>query len=376
MKEKMKQVKGVMIVAMLVLSMVMSPMQKAEAADVYTYGYFAVTAMSSDSVTIDYRNVYYHFVEAGAQVYGYRITLEDLDTGSEEMLIKEAGPTEIAGTVTGLTPGHTYFINVRTTYAFPGLEPGEMLDYVKVTLPATGVATNVDTVTDTGAPSTGVAPSTPSTPNVPSTPTDSTIIPQPSAVSVSTPTLLTVKMGGNNVGTSATSVACSGYEFGIFNRKTGRLMETDTSSSPVTTFYGVSRKNVCVMRVRAYDYDANGNKVYSAWSAGKIFVPQPKLKSNACKVKKNSITIKWNKVTGAKNYTLYMRKRYGNKWYKVKTVNSKKSSCTIKKFRGKKINAVRQNYEVKVKATAKIGGKIYNSTTNDYVYTYTYTRYY
>jgi len=85
--------------------------------------------------------------------------------------------------------------------------------------------------------------------------------------------------------------------------------------------------------------------------------------------------VTWNKVTGAKKYTIYMRKRYAKKWYKVKTVSGKKASYTIKKFRGKKVNAYRQNYEVKVKATAKIGGKTYNSTSDDYIYTYTYTRY-
>jgi len=365
MKQKLRQIVGRVLIVALMMSMVMVPTKKAEAAT-YKYGTFAVTGITNSSVTIDYRNVYYDFIKDGASVLGYKITAENLTTGSGEILVAQPAANQVYGTINGLTAGHTYSIVVRTTYKFQYTDAGESYDYVQLVIPADGIGMGVDVVTDQSI----ITPATPTpvpsinTPVVPNTP-----------VTPVAPSISGVKMVGDNVAAAVSPVSCNGYEYGIFNKKTGKLVKSQTTSSTSSVFYGVSRKNIYIMKARAYKYDTSGNKIYSAWGKGKYFVPQPKIKNKASKLKKNSIILKWNKVTGAKKYTIYMRKRYAKKWYKVKTVSGKKASYTIKKFRGKKVNAYRQNYEVKVKATAKIGGKTYNSTSDDYIYTYTYTRY-
>lgn len=361
MKQKKQKIWGLILAAVLMLGTVLAPAGKSEAAGVYKYGSFAVTALSSTEVSIDYRNILAGL--SGATVYGYKITLKDVHLGTEAV-IKQAAANEVYGTITGLTPGHTYTVVVEASYQYVGSSPGELYDYVQFETPLSGVVTDLDVV-DTTVALPGTEPSTTQQPQATAAPV---------VLQVAAPPISSVKMVGSNVSAAVSPVACSGYEFGIFNQKTGRLVKLDTTTLAGITFYGLSRKNIYIVKARAYAYDTAGNRVYSAWGAGKYFVPQPEVRQTATKVKKNSITLKWSKVTGAKNYTIYMRKRNSGKWYKVKTVSSKKSSYKITRFRGKRFNTHRQNYEVKIKASAKIGGKTYNSTTNNYIYTYTLYR--
>lgn len=360
MKQTKQKLLGLILTAVLTLGIVLVPVKGSEASGIYKYGSFAVTALSSTQVTIDYRNIYSGL--SGATVYGYKISVEDVTMGTGEVLIRQAAANEVYGTITGLTPGHTYSVIVRTSYQYIGSDVGELYDFVQFDTPLSGVAADLDVVTDTTVVVPGTEQSTTQQPQASGT---------PAAVSVAAPSISAVKMVADNVTAAVTPVACSGYEFGIFNQKTNRLVKSETTTLANTTFYGLSRKNVYLVRARAYTYDTAGNRVYSAWGAGKYFVPQPQIRRTATKVKKNSILLKWSKVTGAKNYTIYMRKRSSGKWYKVKTVSSKKSSYKITRFRGKRFNTHRQDYEVRIKASAKIGGKTYNSTTNNYIYTYT-----
>ncbi|MBO4998444.1 MAG: fibronectin type III domain-containing protein [Lachnospira sp.] len=101
-------------------------------------------------------------------------------------------------------------------------------------------------------------------------------------------------------------------------------------------------------------------------------VKQPTIKTSKCKIKKNSIYLKWGKVKNAKSYTIYMRKEGAKKWVKVKKLSASKTSYKITKFKGKNINVYKQDYEVTVMATAKINGKTYNSPKSKYIRTYTY----
>lgn len=349
--------------AVLVLGMLMAPAKQSKAA-VYKYGSFAVTSLSSTEVTIDYRNVLADYTGLGASVSGYDICVTDLTADSGELLVKQALATEVVGTITGLTPGHTYTIAVKINYQFEYSEPSQGYDFVQIETPFSGISSEVDVVTDSGIaePVTQPDEQTPS-------------VPQPITAQLAAPAISMVKMVGDNAAVSVVPVVCEGYEFGIFKKSNNALVKTESTILTGTTFYGLSRTSVYIVRARAYVYDSAGNRVYSEWGAGKYMVPQPKIKKTGTKLKKNSINLKWSKVSGASNYTIYMRKRGSGKWYKVKTVGGGKSSYKITKFRGKGFNSYRQNYEVKIKASAKIGGKTYNSTTNDYIYTYTYTRY-
>ncbi|MCM1246573.1 MAG: fibronectin type III domain-containing protein [Roseburia sp.] len=366
MKQRKRKFAGLIIMAVLTLGVLLVPAKVSKAVDGYKYGTFAVTALSSTEVTIDYRGELEDY--SGATVYGFDIYAEDLTLETGEVLIKQAAANEVFGTLTGLTPGHTYQIIVRTHYQYYGSEDSYGYSFVQFETPLSGVSSEVDVVTDTG-----IAAPAPEPTQDPAA--SQSQVQTPAVVSVAAPSVTSVKMTGGNVAASVTPVVCDGYEFGIFNKSTNALVKTESTILNGAVFYGVGRKNIYIMRARAYAYDSAGNKVYSAWGAGRYFVPQPQIRKSASKCKKNSINLKWNKVSGAKNYTIYMRKRGSGKWYKVKTVSGKKASYKITKFRGKGFNTHRQSYEVKVKATAKIGGKTYSSTSNDYIYTYTYTRY-
>lgn len=367
MKQKKGRIAGLIIMVVLTLGILLVPAKTSKAVGSYKYGTFAVTALSSTAVTIDYRSELEDYSDA--TVYGFDIYAEDLTLDTGEILIRQAAANEVFGTLTELTPGHTYQVIVKIHYQYLGSDADYGYSFVQFTTPLSGVSSEVDVVTDSGisAPVTDPSAEQPSVQQ-----------PQPQApavISVAAPSVASVKMVGANVAATVTPVVCDGYEFGIFNKSTDALVKTESTILNGVTFYGVSRKNVYIMRAKAYAYDSAGNKVYSAWGAGQYFVPQPQIRKTASKLKKNSINLKWNKVSGAQNYTIYMRKRGSGKWYKVKTVSGKKASYKITKFRGKGFNTHRQNYEVNIKATAKIGGRTYSSTTNDYIYTYTYTRY-
>lgn len=362
MKQKMLRWKKWIMGTGLALLIVAASLQYAGAATTYKYGSFAVTALTSTSVSVDFRNVYYDTIKDGATVLGYKIYLTDSTAATGEQLRATANSNQIYGTLSGLTAGHNYSVKVEVEYQYAGTTPGTVPYYVYFTTPSAGASADVDVVDTTSVPSVTQQPGV--------SPTPSGTLQQLEA-----PSVQTVKMVGSEVGVLLNSVVCDGYEYGIYNKKTNALVRSSSSTLNSTRFYALGRKTVYYVRARAYAYDSNGTRVYSEWGKKKFFVPQPEIKKSASKLKKNSVLLKWGKVTGASKYTIYMRKRGGGKWSKVKTVKGKKSSCKITRYKGKGINTHKTNFEIKIKASAKIGGKTYNSTTNNYIYTYTYTRY-
>lgn len=348
----------IMILAAVFVFLQSSEMTKAAS---YKYGDFAVTELSDSYVTIDYRNLYYETINGGAAVLGYHIYLQDYTAGTDAQLVTTASVQQVYGSITGLSAGHEYCVQVRLQYQYPGSSADEMFYFVQFETPYLGTSSDVDIVSDTSLP--GESPGTGSGSSA------------GSKTSVGTPSVSVVKMVGANVGISLSRVACDGYEYGIYNAKSGKLVKSESSLSNSTSFYGLSRKNVYYARARAYVYAGNGSKIYSQWSGKKYFVPQPKISKKGSKVKQNRIILKWTKVSGTNKYTIYIRKRGGKKWSKVKTVGGKKSSYTITKYKGKRINIRNSSYEVTVKASSKIGGKTYHSGKNDYIYTRVIYRY-
>lgn len=357
---------AIMIMAAMFLFLQNSRMAEAAA---YKYGDFAITELSDSSVAIDYRNLYYETVAGGASVLGYQIYLQDYTAATDAQLVAAASVQQVYGNITGLLPGHEYSVQIHLEYQYPGTSPSEIYYSVQFTTPLSGLASDIDVVTDTSQPGGGSGIGT-----TPGASSGSTGLPGSTGI-VNTPSVFSVKMVGANVGVVLNRVTCDGYEYGIYNQKSGALVKSESSISSSTTFYGLSRKSVYYVRARAYIYDSNGNKVYSQWSGKKYFVPQPKLSKKGSKLKRNQIKLKWAKVSGASKYTIYIRKRGGGKWTKVKTVSGKKSSYTIKKYKGKSINIRNNSYEVTVKADSKIGGRKYSSNKKDYIYTYTRYRY-
>ncbi len=120
-------------------------------------------------------------------------------------------------------------------------------------------------------------------------------------------------------------------------------------------------------RMRSYTMLA-GAKNYGDWSAYGYAIPQANV--TATKVSDTSIQLKWDKVAGAKSYTVYRATKEGGKFKKVATV--KKTKYKMKELKTYK------DYYFYVKANkVKIGGKNRNSTKletpndiNVYIYKY------
>lgn len=163
----------------------------------------------------------------------------------------------------------------------------------------------------------------------------------------------------------------TGYQANLYNRK-GQLVESKTNSNPYInycTFNKANSKNVYFVKVRCY-YNYGGVTTWSKPSADFRAVPQARITSNKKCIKRHSIKLKWKKVSGATKYTVYARKGGKKKWTKVKTLKSKSSSYTFKKFKKKRITVNAAGWDLKVRTTGKVRGKKVNSTS------YYYTNFY
>lgn len=187
-----------------------------------------------------------------------------------------------------------------------------------------------------------------------------------------TPVISKAQMVGETVQVLVQQQQCSGVEVQVINKSTKKVVKSTESNTVLTTLTGVPRKAVYYVQVQAYSYDSSYQKVYSDWSEKTYLVAQPSISKNKKNIKKTSIKCKWNKVN-AQSYTVYLRKRGTSKWTKAAT--TKKTSYVLKKLKGKKINTRKNNYEMKVTATAKVNGKKITSDDSAYVYTYTYVTY-
>ena len=129
---------------------------------------------------------------------------------------------------------------------------------------------------------------------------------------------------------------------------------TDKKATTGTTYYYV---------VKAYR-TVNGKKVPSEKSAAKaIKTVLPTTKIYSAVVSKSTITVKWNKVTGASGYEVYMATSANGKYVKKATVSSSKLSSKISglskdKYYYFKIKPYRTVNGKKVYATASPVAKI------------------
>ena len=109
-------------------------------------------------------------------------------------------------------------------------------------------------------------------------------------------------------------------------------------------------------KVKAYAYDANGQKIYGTESEPKkITYSVPAVKLNSVKpVANGGLKLKWGKVKGADGYEIYRSKKVDGKYKKFKTVESgsvKSYTADAKSVKGSyyyKIRAYRMNGNKKV----------------------------
>ena len=139
------------------------------------------------------------------------------------------------------------------------------------------------------------------------------------------------------------------YDFGTALAPGQETWRTLYTSASLNTAY------VAKVRTFATMDDAATSRVYSAWSEPTLLVPQPKVTG---KRNGNSSDLEWNKIAGAKNYTVYASDRTSGGFEKVATTKSNK--YTITKVHGKKMKKGKPYYYY-VKAAVKHDGRNYTS---------------
>lgn len=160
----------------------------------------------------------------------------------------------------------------------------------------------------------------------------------------------------------------SGYELELA-KADGTAIKTYTIAgkrAKIKAFVNKKVKNAPFKyRMRSYTTLA-GVKSYGEWSAYGYAVPQANV--TATKVSDTSVQLKWDKVAGAKSYTVYRATKENGKYKKVATV--KKAKCKVKKLKTYK------DYYFYVKANkVSIDGKSMGSTALDvpnYINVYIY----
>ena len=153
--------------------------------------------------------------------------------------------------------------------------------------------------------------------------------------------------------------AADGYELEFFNSKGKKIKTVSIGSSysgtRTYTFNKAPKNSTCSVKMRSYVKLNNGGKAYSEWSKKAYFISQANMPSKKYDLSKGKLTLKWSKVTGAKKYVIYAGTS-SSKMKKVATVSSKKTSYTLKKVGGSKINPS-TTYYVKIVPQTKLGGK-------------------
>ena len=110
-------------------------------------------------------------------------------------------------------------------------------------------------------------------------------------------------------------------------------------------------------KVRAYVYDEAGNKLYSDYSSDKVVVPRARIKKFKAS-SRSSGKITWQKIKGAKSYSVYVASSETGKYKKKGTTSS--TSYTVKNM------SLGKRYYVYVVANGvKIKKKKYNSAKTE-----------
>lgn len=160
----------------------------------------------------------------------------------------------------------------------------------------------------------------------------------------------------------ADAIYNDGYQVEIYNAK-GKKIQTLSSNTGYV--YNISRTSMYKAKARAYVV-VNNKKYYGAWSDYTWFANAVKI--SRLKISGSKLKISWKKQKGAQKYTVYVSTSEKSGFKKVKT--TKKSSLTLKKFKGKKFKK-RKHYYAYVVASKKVGKKTYKSSTETYrVYKY------
>lgn len=338
--------------------------------DVYAVGgrsdKITVSNVTSTSAHIDWAGVFNLIPKYGTgtvENVRYNITVGSI-------LVAE-NSTETSATVNGLTPDTYYSVKVNLYYTHVDTDyRGETTEYEGWIYDwesfSTGEPQNVYTSTpNTTSQQTVTTTSTPQ----PTQPAQPIVLAKPYISDVAINRYGTVAALAKNVDVNNTSA----LEWQIFDKKTNKCVKTYTSYNTAASISGVNGRKVYYIKCRAVGRDSSYNYVYSDWSDAKYFVTQPKVTSQKSDVHKNSITIKWKKIPGAKNYTIYAKKSTSNKWVKVKT--TKGNRFVFSKLKGQTIDTFKNTYNFAVTTNAKAGKKTVKSAKEEAYSAHSYYTY-
>ena len=152
--------------------------------------------------------------------------------------------------------------------------------------------------------------------------------------------------------------ASDGYEY-ICYKNNGKVQAQGTLNgySSGVTVRNIKNEMIYTFKVRSFE-NINGQKVYGDWSPTITCFTQPRITS--ARVNGGKLTVKWNKVSGATGYAIYVSTKKASGYKKVKTVSGKKGTVTLKKFKGKKFNP-KKRYFVYVVTLKKVNGRMNTS---------------
>lgn len=152
----------------------------------------------------------------------------------------------------------------------------------------------------------------------------------------------------------------SGYEYKLL--ADGKTVESGSTvnSGDTQVTLDIKKNSFYTFKVRAYS-DRAGSRKYGKWSTELNFAPQPNL--TKASTSRSGLVVKWDKITGAKNYTVYASTS-ANKGYK-KVTTTTKTSYTLSKINGKKFNKS-NTYYIYVIANKSVSGKTISSTKSAY----------
>lgn len=148
------------------------------------------------------------------------------------------------------------------------------------------------------------------------------------------------------------------YEYIVKDNKNKNISK-GTSRSNRSSVSKIKNNMVYNVKVRAY-VTINNQKYYGDYSDTAYLFTQPMVDSKKSKLSNGKLKITWNKVSGVTGYDIYVSNKEKSGYKKVKSVNSKKSSVTISKFKNKKISK-KKKYYVYIVAKKKVGKKTYTS---------------
>ena len=121
------------------------------------------------------------------------------------------------------------------------------------------------------------------------------------------------------------------------------------------TITGVDNKKFYKVKIRSY-INFNGKKKYGAWET-RYITNQVNLSGESVGLN-NCISLKWDKIKGAKNYTIYASTKSSKDFKKIATLKGNKKN--IKKVSGKNLSSGKKYYFYVI-ANKKSGGKTYSS---------------